>query len=44
MAACAVLLTPLVGLLKKKVLQSKAIQSDDTPVRVQQQGQKGKTD
>ena len=39
--AAATLLLPLVELMKKRVLQSKVINCDDTPVRVQQG--KGKT-
>lgn len=35
LAQCAVLLTPLYELLKGRVLQSRVIQTDDTPVRVQ---------
>jgi transposase len=42
MAACAAVLTPLVELMRGKVLQSKVINCDDTPVRVQQGG-KNKT-
>jgi transposase len=41
MAAAGVLLTPLVELMTKEILQGKLINSDDTPVRVQQG--KGKT-
>jgi transposase len=39
MTAAAVVLTPLVELMRGKVLQSKVINCDDTPVRVQQEGQ-----
>jgi transposase len=41
MAAAGVLLTPLVELMTREILQGKLINSDDTPVRVQQG--KGKT-
>jgi transposase len=37
LAQCAVLLRPLWELLKGRVLQSRLIQTDDTPVRVQAQ-------
>jgi transposase len=37
LAQCAVLLRPLWELLKGRVLQSRVIQTDDTPVRVQAQ-------
>jgi transposase len=37
LAQCAVLLRPLWELLKARVLQSRVIQTDDTPVRVQVQ-------
>ena len=37
LAKCAVLLAPLYELLKGRVLQSRVIQTDDTPVRVQAQ-------
>jgi transposase len=37
LARCAVLLTPLYQLLKGRVLQSRVVQTDDTPVRVQAQ-------
>jgi transposase len=37
LAQCAVLLTPLYELLKGRVLRSRVIQTDDTPVRVQAQ-------
>jgi transposase len=43
LAAAATLLSPLVELMKKEILQSRVINSDDTPVRVQQKGHKGKT-
>jgi transposase len=42
MAAAAVVLTPLVELMRGKILLSKVINCDDTPVRVQQAG-KNKT-
>jgi transposase len=42
LAECAALLTPLYELMKRRVLQSRVIHSDDTTVPVQQPGQ-GKT-
>jgi transposase len=41
LSAAAALLKPIVELMKKRILQGKVINSDDTPVRVQQL--KGKT-
>jgi len=34
-AQCAEVLSPLVGLMKERILQSKVIHTDDTPVKVQ---------
>jgi len=41
--SCADLLEPLYGLMGKKVLESKVINTDDTPVRVQDKKLDGKT-
>jgi len=43
MAGCADLLLPLYKLMKKEVLQSKVINTDDTPVRVQDKNLDKKT-
>ena len=42
LAECAQLFTPLYELMKRRVLQSRVVHNDDTPVPVQQPG-KGKT-
>jgi len=42
-ASCATLLEPLYKLMKRKVLQSKIINTDDTPVRVQDKNLDKKT-
>ena len=41
MAACAELLEPIVGAMRRRVLASKVIGTDDTPVPVQDHGGKG---